>query len=56
MELYDTKKDPAQLNNIVKDASPKLLKAKHNRLVNLMSCSGNSCRKSSSESKDVGPL
>lgn len=54
VELYDVKKDPAQLNNIVKGASPKFLKAKHNRLVDLVLCSGNSCRKSSSESRDVG--
>ena len=49
------KKDPAQLNNIVKDASPEFLEEKHNRLVDLMSCFGSSCRKSSSESKDLEP-
>ena len=49
------KKDPAQLNNIVKDASPEFLEEKHNRLLDLMSCFGSSCRKSSSESKDLGP-
>ena len=53
MELYDLKKDPPQLKNVVKDASPKFLAAKHSRLVDLATCSGNSCRKTSSESKDV---
>ena len=48
------KKDPAQLKNIVKGASPKFLKAKHNRLVDLVLCAGNSCRKSSSESGEMG--
>lgn len=48
------KKDPAQLKNIFKSASPKFLKAKHNRLVDLVLCSGDSCRKSSSESRDLG--
>ena len=49
------KTDPSQLNNIVKDASSKFLEEKHNRLVDLMSCFGNSCRKSWSESKNLGP-
>ena len=53
MELYDLKKDPPQLKNVVKDASPKFLAAKHSRLVDLATCSGNSCRKASSESKVV---
>lgn len=48
------KKDPAQLNNIVKDASPKFLKAKHSRLVDLVLCSGDSCRKNPSVSRDMG--
>ena len=53
MELYDLKKDAPQLKNVVKDASPQFLAAKHSRLVDLATSSGNSCRKTSSESKDV---
>jgi len=50
VELYDVKKDPHQLKNMFKDVSPKFLAAKHERLVDLATCSGNSCRKTSSES------
>ena len=53
MELYDVKKDPHQLNNMFKDVSPKFLAAKHHRLVDLATCSGDSCRKTSSERMDM---
>lgn len=50
VELYDVKKDPHQLKNVYKTVSPKFLAAKHKRLVDLATCSGDSCRKASSDS------
>lgn len=44
VELYDIKKDPDQLKNIVKEVSPKFLAKKHSRLADLATCSGDSCR------------
>lgn len=46
VELYDIKKDPDQLKNIVKEVNPKFLAKKHSRLVDLVTCSGDSCRES----------
>lgn len=53
VELYDVKKDPHQLKNMYKDVSPKFLAAKHQRLVDLVLCAGDSCRKSSGETMDL---
>ena len=53
MELYDVKKDPHQLKNIVKDVTPKFLAQKHSRLVDLATCSGDSCREASSETQNM---
>lgn len=54
VEVYDVKKDPHQLKNVFKDSSKKFLAAKHRRLVDLVTCSGASCRSpTDSESKDM---
>ena len=53
VELYDIKKDPDQLKNIVKEVNPKFLAKKHSRLVDLVTCSGDSCRESCCETEDT---
>lgn len=54
VELYDIKKDPDQLTNIVKKVAPKFLAKKHSRLVDLATCAGDSCREAYSETEDLG--
>ena len=54
VELYDIKKDPDQLTNIVKKVAPKFLAKKHSRLVDLATCAGDSCREVYSETEDLG--
>ena len=54
VELYDIKKDPDQLTNIVKKVAPKFLAKKHSRLVDLVTCAGDSCREAYSETEDLG--
>lgn len=48
-ELYDLTKDPDELNNIAKTADPSLLAALHQRLDDLRTCAGDSCRRAESK-------
>ena len=52
-ELYDLKKDPAELNNIASTANPALLKKFQERLNEIRGCTAEQCRKA--EDKPVTP-
>jgi arylsulfatase A-like enzyme len=52
-ELYDLRKDPFQLINLVHDAEPALLDRLSNRLAELASCAAETCRRAEDAPLDV---